>query len=146
MIQYSLQSKTKECPEMKKFHNIKQKIIFYVMSVAIFQAVMISLIMSIGNIRSTNTTLLDNMQTTARIASQSISSNLHLLTERMYQLSTQAVFQDAASTDAQKKRAWTTQSSRSNLSGWSPMIWMAASSTATTPPLLPLQTKSIILI
>ncbi len=90
---------------MKKFHNIKQKIIFYVMSVAIFQAVMISLIMSIGNIRSTNTTLLDNMQTTARIASQSISSNLHLLTERMYQLSTQAVFQDAASTDAQKKES-----------------------------------------
>ena len=53
---------------MKKFHNIKQKIIFYVMSVAVFQSVVISVIMCAGNIRSTNTTLLDNMQTTARIS------------------------------------------------------------------------------
>ena len=66
---------------------MKQKIIFYVMAVAINLAVVISLIMSIGNVRSTNATLLDNMQTTARIASQSISSNLHLLTERIYNLS-----------------------------------------------------------
>ena len=71
---------------MRKFHTIKQKIIFYVMAVAVFQVVTILLVMSFGNIRSTNTTLLDNMQTTARIASQSISSNLHLLTERMYNL------------------------------------------------------------
>ena len=64
---------------MKRFHKLKQKIIFYVMSVAILLAVLITVIMSIGNISSTNATLLDNMQTTARIASQSISSNLHLL-------------------------------------------------------------------
>ena len=54
---------------MKRFHNLKQKIIFYVMSVAILLAVLITVIMSIGNISSTNATLLDNMQTTARIAS-----------------------------------------------------------------------------
>lgn len=88
---------------MKKIHKIKQKIIFYVMSVAILLAVLISVIMSIGNIRSTNTTLLDNMQTTARIASQSISSNLHLLTERMYNLSQEAVFTDTASSDREKQ-------------------------------------------
>lgn len=89
---------------MKKFHNMKQKIIFYVMSVAILLAILISTIMSIGNIRSTNTTLLDNMQTTARIASQSISSNLHLLTERMYNLSKETVFTDGTSSDKEKQQ------------------------------------------
>ncbi len=62
---------------MKRFRNIKQKIIFCVMSVAILLSVMITIIMSAGNIRSANTALLDNMQSIARIASQSISSNLH---------------------------------------------------------------------
>ncbi len=83
---------------MKRFHNLKQKIIFYVMSVAILLAVLITVIMSIGNISSTNATLLDNMQTTARIASQSISSNLHLLTERMYNLSKEPILRDDSST------------------------------------------------
>lgn len=81
---------------MKKYHKIKQKIIFYVMAVAIFQAVVISVIMCIGNIRSTDSSLLDNMQTTARIASQSISSNLHLLCERIYNLSREPAFTDPA--------------------------------------------------
>lgn len=88
---------------MKKIHKIKQKIVFYVMSVAIFLAVLITIVMSIGNVRSTNTTLLDNMQTTARIASQSISSNLHLLTERIYNLSKKKVLKDDTATDMQKQ-------------------------------------------
>lgn len=87
---------------MKRFHNIKQKIIFCVMSVSILLAVLITAIMSAGNIRSTNKTLLDNMQTTARIASQSISSNLHLLTERMYNLSKDQVA-GGKSTPAEKQ-------------------------------------------
>ncbi|KAI4448065.1 hypothetical protein C823_002584 [Eubacterium plexicaudatum ASF492] len=81
---------------MKKYHKIKQKIIFYVMAVAISQAIVISVIMCIGNIRSTDSSLLDNMQTTARIASQSISSNLHLLCERIYNLSREPAFTDPA--------------------------------------------------
>lgn len=90
---------------MKKFHNLKQKIIFYIMSTAILLAVLITIIMSIGNIRSTNSVLLDNIQITARIASQGISSNLHLLTERMYNLSTEAVFlEDTSDTDAKQSR------------------------------------------
>lgn len=88
---------------MKKFRNIKQKIIFYVMSVAALLAVVISVIMSAGNIRSTNATLLDNMQTTARIASQSISSNLHLLTERMYNLSQETVFTDPTASESDRQ-------------------------------------------
>lgn len=88
---------------MKKFHNIKQKIIFYVMAVAIFQFLVVSVIMCAGNIRSTNNSLLDNMQTTARIASQSISSNLHLLCERMYNLSKETALADPASSDQDKQ-------------------------------------------
>ena len=71
----------------KKFHTLQQKIIIYVMATAILLAILITITMSIGSIRSTNTVLLDNIQITARIASQSISSNLHLLSERVYQLS-----------------------------------------------------------
>lgn len=89
---------------MKKFHKIKQKIIFCVMSVAVLLSVLITIIMSAGNISSTNTALLDNVQTTARIASQGISSNLHLLTERMYNLSQEPVFA-GENTDAAAREA-----------------------------------------
>ena len=85
-----------------KFHNIKKKIIFYVMAVSIFLAVCLTTIMSISSVRSTNNVLLDNMQITARIASQSISSNLHLLTERMYNLSNEEIFV-SSSDDAEKQ-------------------------------------------
>lgn len=88
---------------MKKIHNLKQKIIFYVMSVSILVAVLITTIMSISSIRSTNTVLLDNLQVTARIASQNISSNLHLLTERMYNLSSEQIFLDPASDNTKKQ-------------------------------------------
>lgn len=88
---------------MKRLHNLKQKFIFYVMSVSILLAVLITVNMSIGSIYSTNTILLDNMQITTRIASQSISSNLHLLTERMFNLSAEAVFQDPSADVAQKQ-------------------------------------------
>lgn len=79
---------------MKKYRNLKQKIIFYVMSVSILIAVLITVTMSVGSIRSTNTVLLNDMQLTARIAAQNISSNLRLLTERMYNFSTETVFLD----------------------------------------------------
>ena len=87
---------------MKRFHNIKGKIIFYVMSVAILLTLLVTAIMSAGSIRSTNSVLLDNMQITARIASQSISSNLHLLTERMYHLSSEQILTDASNSDSDK--------------------------------------------
>ncbi len=87
---------------MRKFHTLQQKIIFYVMSVAILLAVLITVIMSIGSARSTSETLLENMQITARIASQSVSSNLHLLTERMYNLSSESIFSDSSIDDSEK--------------------------------------------
>lgn len=88
---------------MKKPHGLKQKINSYVMSTAIFIALLILIVMSIGNVISTNAVQLDNMQITARIASQSISSNLHLLTERMYNLSTESVLLDDSYPDNLKQ-------------------------------------------
>lgn len=82
---------------MKKLRTLNQKIITYVMAVSILLSVLITTIMSIGSVRSTNSVLLDNMQITARIASQNISSNMHLLTERMYNLSTEPVFTNDSS-------------------------------------------------
>ena len=64
------------------------------MSVAILLTILITVIMAFGSIRSTDRNLLNNMQITARIASQSISSNLHLLTERMYNLSSDRLLSD----------------------------------------------------
>lgn len=81
---------------MKKYRNLKQKIIFYVMTVAILVTVLVTTIMSVGSIRSTNAVLLNNMQVTARTAAQNISSNLHLLTERMYNFSTEDIFLNSA--------------------------------------------------
>ncbi len=88
---------------MKKTHNLKQKIIFYVMAAAVLTALLITTIMSVGSIRSTNSILLENMQVTARIASQNISSNLHLLTERMYNLSAEEILADTTGSLSDKQ-------------------------------------------
>lgn len=93
---------------MKKFlnsklQNLRQKIIFYVMTTAILVAILITVIMSIGSIRSTNSVLLENMQVTARIASQNISSNLHLLTERMYNLAAEEILADTSGSVSDKQ-------------------------------------------
>lgn len=79
---------------MKKYHDLKHKIIFYVMSAAILVTILVTSIMFSGSVRSTDATQLDNMQITARIAAQNISSNLHLLTERMFNFSQENIFFD----------------------------------------------------
>ncbi len=88
---------------MKRFQTLQQKIISCVMITAILLAIFITVTMAIGNIHSTNTVLLDNMQITARIASQNISSNLHLLTERVYRLSIEPILSDPLSSEGQKQ-------------------------------------------
>lgn len=88
---------------MKKYHNLKEKIIFYVMSVSILLTVLITATMSIGSIRSTNALILDNIQLTTRMASQSISSNLHQLTERIYNISKETELTDDSIPISDKK-------------------------------------------
>ena len=90
---------------MKKYRNLKHKITFYVMSASIIITLLITKIMYGGSVRSTDATVLDNMQITARISAQNISSNLHLLTERMYNFSTEPVFIDeSVSPDKKQER------------------------------------------
>lgn len=89
---------------MKKHHDLKHKIIFYVMSAAILVTVLVTSIMFMGSVRSTDATLLGNMQITARIAAQNISSNLHLLTERMYNFSTENLFLSGAVSSEEKQK------------------------------------------
>lgn len=70
--------------------SIKTKIIRYVMAVSIVIVCLITAFMVAASFRSTDNIMLDTMQPMAKIASQNVSSNLHLLTERMYQLSQSA--------------------------------------------------------
>ena len=88
---------------MKKYRNLKHKITFYVMSASIIITLLITKIMYGGSVRSTDATVLDNMQITARISAQNISSNLHLLTERMYNFSTEPVFIDESVSPGKKQ-------------------------------------------
>lgn len=87
---------------MPKLCNLKQKFVFYAMSTAILIAVLIIAVMSFASIRATKTMQLDNMQITARIASENISSNLHLLTERMYNLSQDQILHNTSTADSLK--------------------------------------------
>lgn len=52
---------------MKKYHNPKHKIIFYVMSAAILVTILVTSIMFSGSVRSTDATQLDNMQNMASV-------------------------------------------------------------------------------
>lgn len=67
--------------------SIKTKIIRYVMAVSIMIVCLITSFMVAGSFRTMDHTMLDTMQPMVKTASQNVSSNLHLLTERMYQLS-----------------------------------------------------------
>lgn len=89
---------------MKKYHDLKHKIIFYVMSAAILVTVLVTTIMFMGSVRSTDATLLGNMQITARIAAQNISASLHLLTERMFNFSTENIFLNGAVSSEEKQK------------------------------------------
>lgn len=128
---------------MKKFRNLKQKIIFYVMSVSILLTVLITAVMSFGSIRSTNKLQLDNIQVTTRIASQSISSNLHLLTERIYNISTDAELTDDSLSKKIRQHICRILNRRLNLSGFLSMMPMVKNFTATRPHRIPSPIRNI---
>lgn len=88
---------------MKKKRTIKQKIVFYVMSVSILLGVLLTTIMIISSYVSTNSVLLDNMQMMAKTSSQNVSSNLHLLTDRMAALSLESTLSDENASQEDKQ-------------------------------------------
>lgn len=73
----------KEQEKMKKKRNIKQIVVFYVTSISVFLGVVLTILMIVTSLASTSSILCDSLQATVRTASQNISSNLHLLADRM---------------------------------------------------------------
>lgn len=105
---------------MEKKKTIKQKIIFCVMSISVSLGVLLIAAMIISNLITTRTLLLDNMQMLAKISSQNISSNLHLLTDRMANLMLEEVLTDETADDAAKQEILDERESRIEF------VWLAA--------------------
>jgi len=63
--------------------SIKQIIIRYVTSLSIFLGVILVILMIVTSLISTSSVLRENLQVTARISAQNISSNIHLLADRI---------------------------------------------------------------
>ncbi len=104
----------------KKEKGIKQKIIFCVMSVSVLLGTLLIVAMIVSNLVTTRTLLLDNMRMVAKISSQNISSNLHLLTDRMADLALEEVLTDEAADEAAKLEVLEERESRIEF------VWLAA--------------------
>ncbi len=78
---------------MKKLfetNSIKQKVMQYVTGVAIAMGVFLTIIMIVSSFILTDRVLLDTLQMMAKTSSNNVSSNLHLLTDRMANISVEA--------------------------------------------------------
>lgn len=73
---------------------LKMRIIFSVMAVSAFSVYVMLNIMAVSSAISTTSLVQDDIQLTARIASQNIGASLHLLAERVYNISTEPVIAD----------------------------------------------------
>ena len=86
-------SKIKESIKLPK-RSIKQIIIRYVTQLSISLGVILVILMIITSLRSTSSVLHDNLQITARISAQNISSNIHLLLDRMHSMAQKPEWSD----------------------------------------------------
>lgn len=80
--------------------SIRQIIIRYVTQLSISLGVILVILMIVASLRSTSSVLHDNLQVTARISAQNISSNLHLLTDRMDNMAQRSEWSDASRSEA----------------------------------------------
>ncbi len=69
--------------KVSKTRNIKQIIVYYVTMLSVLLGVVLILLMVVTSLTSTSSVLKDSLQVTARISAQNLSSNLHLLADRM---------------------------------------------------------------
>lgn len=72
--------------------SIKQIIVYYVTSISVMLGVVLIVMMIITSLTSTSSVLRDSLQVTARISAQNISSNLHLLADRVDSLAQEDIF------------------------------------------------------
>lgn len=88
----------------EKEKNIKQIIVFYVTFISVFLGVVLTILMVVTGLYSTATVLHDSLQITARISAQNVSSNLHLLTDRMDAIAQEDVLRDQTASEEAKKK------------------------------------------
>lgn len=88
---------------MGKKKTMKQKIVSYVMHVSILLGIVLTIIMIVNSFVSTSSILLDNLQIMAKTSSQNVSSNLHLLTDRMASLSLENTLLDESASIQEKQ-------------------------------------------
>lgn len=105
---------------MKKKRTIKQKIVGYVMSLVFILVLLFTAVMVVSSLISTKVLLLDNMQMMAKISSQNISANLHLLTDRMANLALEEVLVDDTAGQEEKQAVLDERESRIEF------VWLAA--------------------
>lgn len=97
---------------MKKKRNIKQIIVFYVTSISVFLGIILTVLMIVTGLASTTSVLLDNLQVTARTSAQNVSSNLHLLTDRMDNLAQEKELTDPTVSNDVKQQLLQNQKQR----------------------------------
>ena len=120
---------------MGKKKTMKQKIVSYVVRVSILLGVVLTIIMIVNSFVSTSSILSDNLQMMAKTSSQNISSNLHLLTDRMANLSLEKALLDESASIQEKQEVLDERKTRIEF------VWLAMEMTLLR---LPLQTKNII--
>lgn len=92
-----------EMKARKNKKSIKEIIVFYVTSISIFLGVVLTVLMIITGLLSTSSVLHDSLQITARTSSQNVSSNLHLLADRMDSLAQENRLMDRTVSDEIKQ-------------------------------------------
>lgn len=105
---------------MKKKRNIKQIIVFYVTSISITLGVVLTILMIITGLASTASVLCDNIQVIARTSAQNVSSNLHLLTDRVDNLAQEQDLADASVSNEAKQEILDAHKQRTEF------VWIAA--------------------
>lgn len=89
---------------MKKKRSIHQIIVLYVTSISVFLGVVLTVLMIITALASTSSVLHDSLPVMARVSAQNISSNLHLLADRMDSLAQEDKLVDSSSSNDEKKK------------------------------------------
>ena len=90
--------------KQSKKQSIKQIIVVYVTSISVSLGIVLTLLMIIAALTSTSSVLHDSLQMAVNTSSQNISSNLHLLTDRMDSLIQEANLSNDYVPDEQKQQ------------------------------------------
>lgn len=88
----------------EKEKSIKQIIVSYATSITIILGVVLIVIMIVASLASTTAVLKDSLTMTAKTSSQNISSNLHLLTDRMDNLAQESTLSSREADEKDKMK------------------------------------------